>query len=82
MFDTGADGLLHLFYNDYEALKEMKSTHSLEKAFGINALGIGGLNMDNAKESSRYVLTRLISWEKSSRILKVLLLGAEVLLWG
>lgn len=50
MFDTGADGLLHLFYNDYEALKEMKSTHSLEKAFGINALGIGGLNMDNAKE--------------------------------
>ena len=50
MFDTGADGLLHLFYNDYEALKEMKGTHSLEKAFGINALGIGGLNMANAKD--------------------------------
>lgn len=53
MFDTGASGLLSLFVDDYETLKNTGGNQLLAKAFGVNVIGIGGFDVKNAAEVAK-----------------------------
>ncbi len=53
LFDTGASGLLSLFVDDYETLKNTGGNQLLAKAFGVNVIGIGGFDVKNAAEVAK-----------------------------